>query len=157
MAEARLTRQIDRPGATLTLDGLTTEPCGDRIPMAAGVCAARSPRAQTGCASQSNHLRPAHRPFMLPEQLFAPEDGQRSPGPLVPATPVAGVRMTQAHHTRDTTSSFERQLTPLLGAAYGAALHMTRHKDDAEDLVQEAAVRAFRSFHTFLTGETMKI
>ena len=65
-------------------------------------------------------------------------------------------QMMQANHSRDTTSSFERQLTPLLGPAYGTALHMTRHKDDAEDLVQEAAVRAFRSFHTFQEGTNFK-
>jgi RNA polymerase sigma-70 factor, ECF subfamily len=52
--------------------------------------------------------------------------------------------------------SFEQQLTPLLDAAYGAALHMTRHKDDAEDLVQEAVVRAFRFFHTFEEGTNFK-
>jgi RNA polymerase sigma-70 factor (ECF subfamily) len=33
---------------------------------------------------------------------------------------------------------------------------MTRHKDDAEDLVQEAVVRAFRSFHTFEEGTNFK-
>src|SRR5437879_2515341 len=64
--------------------------------------------------------------------------------------------MTPVNHSQDTTSSFERQLTPLLGPAYGTALHMTRHKDDAEDLVQEAAVRAFRSFHSFEPGTHFK-
>ena len=56
----------------------------------------------------------------------------------------------------DTSHTFEQLLEPILGAAYGTALHMTRHKDDAEDLVQEAAVRAFRSFHTFELGTNFK-
>jgi RNA polymerase sigma-70 factor (ECF subfamily) len=51
---------------------------------------------------------------------------------------------------------FERHLAPLLGAAYGTAFHMARNRDDAEDLVQEAAVRAFRSFHTFQEGTNFK-
>src|SRR5437763_11851554 len=53
-------------------------------------------------------------------------------------------------------TTFEEQLTPLLAAAYGTALHMTRNRDDAEDLVQEAAVRAFRAFHTFEIGTNFK-
>src|SRR5437763_8301294 len=53
-------------------------------------------------------------------------------------------------------TTFEEQLTPLLAAAYGTALHMTRNRDDAEDLVQEAAVRAFRAFHTFQAGTHFK-
>jgi RNA polymerase sigma-70 factor (ECF subfamily) len=56
----------------------------------------------------------------------------------------------------DASSRFEQLLAPILGAAYGTALHMTRHKDDAEDLVQEAAVRAFRFFHTFEPGTNFK-
>jgi RNA polymerase sigma-70 factor, ECF subfamily len=58
--------------------------------------------------------------------------------------------------TSDASQTFEQLLAPILGAAYGTALHMTRHKDDAEDLVQEAAVRAFRSFHTFELGTNFK-
>ncbi len=64
--------------------------------------------------------------------------------------------MSQEDQASRASRSFERQLAPILGAAYGTALHMTRHKDDAEDLVQEAAVRAFRSFHTFEEGTNFK-
>lgn len=56
----------------------------------------------------------------------------------------------------DPSQSFEQLLAPVLGAAYGTALHMTRHRDDAEDLVQEAALRAFRFFHTFEPGTHFK-
>jgi RNA polymerase sigma-70 factor (ECF subfamily) len=56
----------------------------------------------------------------------------------------------------DASSTFEQLLAPILGAAYGMALQMTRHNDDAEDLVQEAAVRAFRFFHTFEPGTNFK-
>jgi RNA polymerase sigma-70 factor (ECF subfamily) len=56
----------------------------------------------------------------------------------------------------DASQTFEQLLAPILGAAYGTALHMTRHKDDAEDLVQEAAVRAFRFFYTFEPGTNFR-
>jgi RNA polymerase sigma-70 factor (ECF subfamily) len=51
---------------------------------------------------------------------------------------------------------FESYLTPILTAAYGTALHMTRRRDDAEDLVQEAALQAFRAFDTFQAGTNFK-
>lgn len=53
-------------------------------------------------------------------------------------------------------AKFESLLMPILGAAYGTARNMTRHNDDAEDLVQEAALRAFRAFHTFEEGTNFK-
>lgn len=53
-------------------------------------------------------------------------------------------------------TEFESLLAPLLGAAYGTALHMTRNREEAEDLVQEAAVQAFRAFHTFQPGTNFK-
>jgi RNA polymerase sigma-70 factor (ECF subfamily) len=51
---------------------------------------------------------------------------------------------------------FEALLTPILTPAFGTALHLARNRDDAEDLVQEAALRAFRSFHTFQKGTNFK-
>ena len=39
---------------------------------------------------------------------------------------------------------------------YSAALRMTRHRADAEDLVQEAYLRGFRSFHTFQEGTNLR-
>jgi RNA polymerase sigma-70 factor (ECF subfamily) len=51
---------------------------------------------------------------------------------------------------------FEALFEPILTAAYGTARHMTRNDDDAADLVQEAALRAFRSFHTFEEGTNFK-
>jgi RNA polymerase sigma-70 factor, ECF subfamily len=51
---------------------------------------------------------------------------------------------------------FEGLLAPVLGPAYGAALHMTRSPDDAADLVQEAALLAFRAFDSFEPGTNFK-
>jgi RNA polymerase sigma-70 factor (ECF subfamily) len=74
----------------------------------------------------------------------------------MPPSPFAGVFMSRVDPAGTGNNSFEELLAPILGAAYGTALHMTRHKDDAEDLVQEAAVRAFRAFHTFEIGTNFK-
>lgn len=60
--------------------------------------------------------------------------------------------MTQNAKQRE----FESLLAPLLGAAYGTALHLTRNREEAEDLVQEAAVQAFRAFHSFQPGTNFK-
>jgi RNA polymerase sigma-70 factor, ECF subfamily len=50
------------------------------------------------------------------------------------------------------TDGFEALLGRVLGRALGTALRLTRNREDAEDLVQEAALRAFRSFATFQAG-----
>ena len=39
---------------------------------------------------------------------------------------------------------------------YNAALRMTRNRADAEDLVQETYLRAYRSFHTFAEGTNLR-
>lgn len=52
--------------------------------------------------------------------------------------------------------SFESLLEPLLDSAYGAAYHMARNHADAQDIVQEAAYNACRSFHQFEAGTNFK-
>jgi RNA polymerase sigma-70 factor, ECF subfamily len=51
---------------------------------------------------------------------------------------------------------FERDVLPLLPSLYGAALRMTRNPADAEDLVQETYLRAFRGFSGFQEGTNLK-
>ena len=51
---------------------------------------------------------------------------------------------------------FERDVLPLLPSLYGAAIRMTRDQTDAEDLVQETYLRAFRGFAGFQEGTNLK-
>ncbi len=49
-------------------------------------------------------------------------------------------------------SRFEALVREHVDALYGAALRLTRHRSDAEDLLQETLLKAWRSFHTFAEG-----
>jgi RNA polymerase sigma factor (sigma-70 family) len=44
---------------------------------------------------------------------------------------------------------FERAISPHMGAAYNLARWLLREPADADDVLQEAFMRAFRYFHTF--------
>lgn len=50
---------------------------------------------------------------------------------------------------------FERLALPHMDAAYNLALWLVRSRADAEDVVQDAYLRAFRAFHT-LTGDDVR-
>src|SRR4051812_18626510 len=47
---------------------------------------------------------------------------------------------------------FERDALPFLDDVYRFALSLTRDEADAEDIVQETFLRAYRSWHTFQPG-----
>ena len=51
---------------------------------------------------------------------------------------------------------FERDAMPLMPQLYSAALRLTRNPADAEDLVQEAYLRAYRGFAGFTPGTNLK-
>lgn len=50
--------------------------------------------------------------------------------------------------------TFEEAILPHLGAAYRLARWLMRNEDDADDVVQEASLRAFRYFRTFVGGDS---
>ncbi|CAN5631784.1 sigma-70 family RNA polymerase sigma factor [soil metagenome] len=63
----------------------------------------------------------------------------------------APVRMSAEDDDR-----FQSDALPLLDSLYGAALRMTRNPADAEDLVQETMLRAYRAFDRFEPGTNLK-
>ncbi|MFL6088222.1 MAG: sigma-70 family RNA polymerase sigma factor [Mycobacterium sp.] len=61
-----------------------------------------------------------------------------------------------ASDTSELTATFMRDVTPLLGPLYRQAFRMTRHHADAEDLLQDAMVKAYANFHTFRRGTNLR-
>ncbi len=51
---------------------------------------------------------------------------------------------------------FADQATPFIDQLYAAAVRMTRNPADAEDLVQETFVRAYRGFGSFQDGTNLR-
>jgi RNA polymerase sigma-70 factor (ECF subfamily) len=53
-------------------------------------------------------------------------------------------------------ADFERDAMPLARQLYGAAMRMTRNPSDAEDLVQETMLKAYRAYDSFTEGTNLK-
>ena len=53
-------------------------------------------------------------------------------------------------------ADFERDAMQYAPQLYSAALRMTRNPADAEDVVQEALLKAYRGYHTFKEGTNLK-
>ena len=51
---------------------------------------------------------------------------------------------------------FERQTMPFLDSLYNTAWRLARNAEDAEDLVQETFLKAYRSFDQFTPGTNLK-
>jgi RNA polymerase sigma-70 factor (ECF subfamily) len=51
---------------------------------------------------------------------------------------------------------FEEDALPLLDQLYGAALRMTRNPTDAQDLVQDAYMKAYQAFGSYRPGTNLK-
>ena len=63
-------------------------------------------------------------------------------------------RASDAHSAPDTRrdAEFAREALPYLDDVYRFALSLTRDEADADDVVQETFLRAYRSWHTFIPG-----
>src|SRR5215469_13353547 len=118
-------------------------------------------RTQAGRAAQDAHAaKDAHAGHgaKAAQEAHAAQDGkaaqdaqaaqpaqapQQRPGQVPPPMPDREVR-------------FEREVTPLIGQLYPAALRMTRNPSDAEDLVQETLAKAYAAFHQFRPGTNLR-
>jgi len=56
------------------------------------------------------------------------------------------------HVSLEATGTFEREAIPWIDDVYRFALSLTRDESDADDVVQDTFLRAFRSWHTYLPG-----
>jgi len=54
--------------------------------------------------------------------------------------------------SRDRDAAFEREAIPWIDDVYRFALSLTRDEADADDVVQDTFLRAYRSWHTYLPG-----
>jgi RNA polymerase sigma-70 factor (ECF subfamily) len=61
-----------------------------------------------------------------------------------------------ASTSQELGARFETEALPLLPGLYSAAFRLTRNATDAEDLVQETFLRAYRGFHQFEPGTNLK-
>jgi RNA polymerase sigma-70 factor (ECF subfamily) len=62
----------------------------------------------------------------------------------------------QVELTQEEKQRFQEEALPLLDSLYAGALRMTRNPADAEDLLQETMLRAYRAFHRFEPGTNLK-
>jgi RNA polymerase sigma-70 factor (ECF subfamily) len=61
-----------------------------------------------------------------------------------------------AETAQERRERFERDAMPLMASLYAGALRLTRNPADAEDLVQETYLRAYRGFAGFTEGTNLK-
>ena len=66
------------------------------------------------------------------------------------------VRATIAKDRASFEESFEREALPLMRQLYGTAYRLTRNAADAEDLVQETYLRAFKAFGGYTSGTNIR-
>lgn len=69
-------------------------------------------------------------------------------------TPTASKRTEDSE--AELLKRFEEEALPLLDQLYGAALRMTRNPADAQDLVQDAYMKAYQAFASFKPGTNLK-
>jgi RNA polymerase sigma-70 factor (ECF subfamily) len=69
--------------------------------------------------------------------------------------PIDGKTMSERKRTID-GREFEQLALPYLDSLYNTAYRLARNSEDAEDLVQETYLKAYRSFEQFTPGTNLK-
>ncbi|WP_234820594.1 sigma factor [Mycolicibacterium goodii] len=70
--------------------------------------------------------------------------------------PVRVLRTSELDASVAARGRFQREVTPLLDGLFGHAMLITHNRVDAEDLVQDTLLKAFRGFDTFQQGTNFK-
>src|SRR5690348_4406582 len=110
--------------------------------------------------SETNAVRLICAPFPEKSAPAASYTGKDTPvSPVIPAGIIGAAAGSPYVTERDTLTEdaleptelerFEAVVLPHLDAAYNLARYLTRDADDAQDIVQEASLRAFRYFAGF--------
>src|SRR6266699_281266 len=81
------------------------------------------------------------------EHAFETEDFESDP--KIVKFVVLKKREEQGHAPKEELTSFEAVMLPHLDAAHNLAKWLLRNEQDAQDVVQEAFLRAFKSFAGF--------
>ncbi|MGE0268931.1 MAG: sigma-70 family RNA polymerase sigma factor [Candidatus Omnitrophota bacterium] len=64
--------------------------------------------------------------------------------------------MFKLFHNKEFVQSFEDNLLAHMDPLYNLALRLTRNREQAEDLVQDASLRGFKAYHQFTEGTNFK-
>src|SRR5690242_21188835 len=83
-----------------------------------------------------------------------PEQSHSEDSPAVPLAPEQ--HTTEASPTAAPTEDFEAGVLAQLDSLYRTALRMTNNPQEAEDLVQETMLKAFRFAHTYQPGTNLR-
>ncbi len=89
------------------------------------------------------------RKFRLADTHKAPDAGNKAAGPKVGQSRV----QTTWSDVTDLNARFATEVLPYLDAAYSHALWLVRDHHVAEDIAQDACLRAFRYFGSFRGGD----
>jgi RNA polymerase sigma-70 factor, ECF subfamily len=72
------------------------------------------------------------------------------------ANPTPGAKPVQRRSDdRELVARFEREVIPLRESLYRRALRLCRNHLDAEDLIQETMLKAYKGFHSFQPGSNL--
>lgn len=64
--------------------------------------------------------------------------------------------MTQPRDEKAIRAAFREEAAPHVDALFGTAMRLTKNEGDAEDLIQETMLKAFRYFHKYEQGTNCK-
>src|SRR5437660_192236 len=108
----------------------------------------RGQRIWTCCAGPGNHTSKIAMALPLKAEHASRTEDLESDRKIVKFV-LVGKRGEQGDSQQGDVASFEEALLPHLDAAHNLARWLLRNEQDAQDVVQEAYLRAFKSFRGF--------